>query len=154
MKPPEPLELTDDEARIINAIAALEVEGGSPPVDDIAERAGLPVGETRALLSRLTENLGLVHQEPDPDGFGERYSLTGRAGAGGRLWERDADDVLAELGRALAGIEWPAELDEIARLTSDRGAPRALVYLVRQLPDRRYLNVQEVADGVMELATP
>lgn len=152
MKPPPPLELTEWEQLVITTLALLEVEGATPTVDELAQRAGLTATETRAVLSRLTEELGLVHEEPDPDGLGERYSLTGRAGAGGRAWDRDVDDVRAELGRALARLEWPAEKDDIARLTSDRGAPRALVYLVRQLDDRRYLNVQEVADQVEALA--
>ncbi|HEX2063859.1 MAG TPA: hypothetical protein VHE80_05515 [Acidimicrobiales bacterium] len=56
----EPAHLTSDEESVIEAIAGLEAAGQPAPLESIADRAGLPAGEVRVVLSRLLGELGLV----------------------------------------------------------------------------------------------
>jgi DNA-directed RNA polymerase sigma subunit (sigma70/sigma32) len=70
-------ELSENEARIVDAIAALEAAGRPTYLDDIAEEAGLPRETVRWLLRRLLRETNLVHEvvpETGPD-LGPYYEI-------------------------------------------------------------------------------
>jgi len=70
-------ELSQDEGRIVDAIAALEASGRPTYVDDIAAEAGLPRETVRWLLRHLLRETNLVHEvvpEAGPD-LGPYYEI-------------------------------------------------------------------------------
>jgi hypothetical protein len=70
-------ELSQDEGRIVDAIAALEASGRPTYVDDITAEAGLPRETVRWLLRRLLRETNLVHEvvpEAGPD-LGPYYEI-------------------------------------------------------------------------------
>jgi hypothetical protein len=150
-------QLTHQEARLLEVIAELEAEGRPTWLDDIAERAGFGQGETRAVLTRLLNDLGLVQEVPgtaasDVD-FGSQYVLTGRGGAvirhrGGDI---DHERLPVQLGRYVGKVRFPASHSQVVDAAVDADAPEPLVQLLKRLPDdRRYLNLQHLADAVAE----
>ncbi|HWB73170.1 MAG TPA: hypothetical protein VG452_13220 [Egibacteraceae bacterium] len=75
----EQLELTEEQRRIYQAIAAVEAERGPGTLHEIAVRGGLPVERTREVLSALTGDKDLVRElgTTQPD-VGARYSVKGQ----------------------------------------------------------------------------
>lgn len=70
-------ELSQNDGRIVDAIAALEASGRPTYVDDIAGEARLPRETVRWLLRRLLRETNLVHEvvpEAGPD-FGPYYEI-------------------------------------------------------------------------------
>ncbi|WP_434739974.1 hypothetical protein [Micromonospora sp. SH-82] len=69
------VQLSDMEARVYEAVAALEARGQVPYPDQIAEEAGLTEAEVDAPLRQLTER-NLLHREDSPMAgldFGPRW---------------------------------------------------------------------------------
>ncbi|HYT10714.1 MAG TPA: hypothetical protein VEL73_08650 [Mycobacteriales bacterium] len=70
-------ELSEDESRMVEAIATLEAAGRPTYLDDIAQQAGLPRETVRWLLRGLLRETDLIHEvvggeEPD---LGPRYEI-------------------------------------------------------------------------------
>lgn len=72
--------LTDDEARVMEAVATLETAGSPRAVDAVAAEAGLPVDRTHAALRALSHEHGVVHEVQDTatTDLGPYYDLAPR----------------------------------------------------------------------------
>jgi hypothetical protein len=74
-------ELSGTDAQVYRAIAELEDDTGSPHLEDIARRTGLPLEETRAAVRRLLHSEPkILHEVPDTSGgdLGPVYELAPR----------------------------------------------------------------------------
>ncbi len=146
----EPGDLTTEEATLVRAIAALEAEGRPTYLEAVAERAGMPAGQARVVLSRLLGELGLV-QEVDEGAAGPFYVLSGRAGADQeeRPQPGGEGDLLRSLEQSLAGRPFPATTEDVVAAAAEGGAPQTVVQALRRLqPDRTYMTLQELVEAV------
>jgi hypothetical protein len=146
-------ELTSEEERVVGAIAALEASGETPSLEHIAEGAALPAERTRAVLSRLLGELGLV-QEVEGDDLGPYYVLSGRAGAAtgdAATEELDEGGLEQLLERFVGDHPFPTRTEPVVAQAINRGAPEPLIYAMNGLPpDRTYLTLQDLTAAVRE----
>ena len=56
-----------------------------------------------------------------------------------------------EIAKALKGIDFPAGKQDIEEHARSRGADKATMEVLSQLPDRRYQDVADVQKGVGEV---
>ena len=147
----DPGDLTSEEATLLQAIADLEAAGEPTSLEPVADRAGLPAGKARIVLSRLLGDLGLV-QEVQGDDLGPYFVLSGRAGAApGEEGDQPLDDarLAGELERYLGDQAFPATTETVVSVSTDRGAPQPLLQALRRLPpDATYLTLEDVAEAV------
>lgn len=70
------VDLSDEEQRVLDAIAALEAQGEATTPEVIARRAGLELDAVRSSLSRLLGEADLVRElDPDAEVVGPRYAV-------------------------------------------------------------------------------
>jgi DNA-directed RNA polymerase sigma subunit (sigma70/sigma32) len=143
-------ELTSEEAKVLRAISALEADGRATSLAAVAEQAGLSTEATRAVLSRLLGELGLV-QELDAGEDGPSYVLSGRAGAdtgdapAGNL---QLEDIADQLERHLGDEPFPTTAEAVVA-RADRGLAEPLVGALRRLPpDQTFLSLQDLVAAV------
>ncbi|HWC10817.1 MAG TPA: DUF2795 domain-containing protein [Acidimicrobiales bacterium] len=146
-------ELTSQEEAVLGAIATLETSGETTSLQHIAERAALPVEMTRALLTRLLGELGLV-QEVEGDDLGPYYVLSGRAGTDAddaAAGELTAENLAGQLERYVGDHSFPTKTEQVVAHAVNRGAPQPLIHVMNGLPaDATYLTVQDLVDAVGE----
>jgi hypothetical protein len=143
--------LTSEEENVVGAIAALEAGGQTSSLAAVADRAGLSVEATRAVLSRLLGELGLV-QELEGDELGPYYVLSGRAGAetgGAQTGALQSEGVAEQLERSLGDLAFPATTEMAIARAVDGGLPQPLVQAVRRLPEGAiFLSLQDLVEAV------
>lgn len=69
------VELSNEEQRVFNAVAALESDGDATTADSIAEHAALDGDTVRSVLSRLIEADLVRELDPEAGVLGPRYSV-------------------------------------------------------------------------------
>ncbi|SEM95442.1 DUF2795 domain-containing protein [Nonomuraea pusilla] len=57
-------------------------------------------------------------------------------------------DVRSDLAKWLSDAHWPATKDDLARHAEQVRAPDPVMDMVASLPDRRYVNIAEVAEAL------
>ena len=145
-------DLTGEEASIVQAIAALEAESQPTPLESVAERASVPAGRARVVVSRLLGELGLV-QEVEAGDDGPYYLLSGRAGADEQAPSAPLDEaeLVDALEKCLVDGLFPATTSDVIAAAAEGGAPRVVVQALRRLqPDRTFMALQEVIEAVRD----
>ncbi len=73
------VELSDEEQKVLHAVATLEQEGEATTAQAIAGRVNLDDGTVRSALSRLVGDADLLRElDPDAAVVGPRYSVKGK----------------------------------------------------------------------------